>query len=464
MITNVFRVAAGIRTCFRFQPFDINEPDGRTKERYRRILLSYAASFAAKMITIATMLISTPLTLHYLGVERFGLWMTISSLIVVAGFADFGIGNGLLNVIAEANGRDDREIAKRAVTSSVVLLAIIGLVVALVFTIIYHGLDWGYLLSISVKESAAEAGQAVAVLVGCLAVSLPLLTAQRVQAGYQDGFQASLWQGIGSIFMLAGTLIAIYEQAGLPWLVMAAAGGPVVAMGLNWIHQFFFVRRWLLPTMIYIEWKMARRIAKTGALCAWFQLMGFVSMAADNLIISHFFGAEAVGSYAVMAKLLSGLLVAQMLSAALWPAFAEAIERGDLDWVRKTFRRTLVLFTAYGLISALVMGVASFWIIRVWIGTEMEPSPLMALGFALWSFITNFFAAISALMSNNRTIKKLAFLVSVAALSSLYLKLAFSSEFGVTWIIWATVLGWGVVCIPAIKIARKITGRDDVQI
>ncbi len=467
MIANITTAFAGIRACLRLRPFDVTEPDGRAKERHRRILLSSAASLAAKIIAIGTLLISTPLTLHYLGVERFGLWMTISSLLVVAGFADMGIGNGLLNVIAEANGRDDREMAKRAVSSSVVLLSIIGLIVALGFALVYPMLDWAHLLSISDQKAALEAGEAIAVLVACLAAGLPLMTAQRVQAGYQDGFQASLWQAIGSVFMLAGILSAIYLQAGLPWLVLAAAGGPAVAMLMNWIHQFFFVRRWLLPSLSSIEWGMAKRIAKLGVLWAWFQLMGFVGTSADNLIISHYFGAEAVGSYAVMSRLLSGLLIAQMLSASLWPAFAEALERGDMDWVRKTFSRAVALFSAYGLVSALVMGVASFWIVRVWVGPEMVSSPLMAMGFALWGFITNFFAAIAALMANNRLIKKLAWLTSIGALSSLVLKLLLAPVLGVEGIIWATSLGYGLVCIPGILIAYnaiKPTGFEEVSV
>ncbi|MFC1545940.1 lipopolysaccharide biosynthesis protein [Pseudomonadota bacterium] len=463
MFPQISRAITGIKTCLRLRPFDVSTPDGREKERHRRILLSYIASFSAKIIGIAALIISTPLTLDYLGTERFGIWMTLSSLIVVLGFADLGIGNGLLNIIAEAHGRDDKKMAKRAVASSIVFLTTIGLILSLVFAMIYPMLDWGHLLGISAQESASEAGEAVAVLVGCVAINLPLLTAQRVQAGFQEGFQASLWQAVGSVFMLVGILLVIYIQAGLPWLVLAAVGGPTVAMGLNWTHQFFFVRRWLLPSLDSIEWKMAQRVVTLGAVWAWFQLMSFVGTAADNLIISHLFGAEAVGGYAVMARLLSGLLIAQVLSASLWPAFAEAFERGDLDWVRKTFRRTLILFSTYGLISALVMGFGSFWIIRIWVGPEMEPSPLMALGFALWSFITNFFAAIAALMANNRLIKQLTWLTTVGALCSLFLKLLFAPLLGITWVIWATVVGYGLVCIPGIIIAHRALNKQDAN-
>ena len=59
---------------------------------------------AAKGATLAAMLISVPLTLGYLGPERFGLWMTVAAVIAMLGFADFGLGNGILNAASHYNG------------------------------------------------------------------------------------------------------------------------------------------------------------------------------------------------------------------------------------------------------------------------------------------------------------------------------------------------------------------------
>ena len=85
----------------RLLPFDTATQEGRAKERHRRIVLSAIASAMAKIISITTALISVPLTLHYLGPERYGMWMTISSLAALLAFADLGIGNGMLNAIAD---------------------------------------------------------------------------------------------------------------------------------------------------------------------------------------------------------------------------------------------------------------------------------------------------------------------------------------------------------------------------
>jgi O-antigen/teichoic acid export membrane protein len=94
---------------FRFSPFDISTPEGRSDERYRRTLLSALASLAAKSLSVITALLAVRLTMPYLGPERYGLWMTLGSIFGCLSFADLGLGYSILNVVAEANGKDDRE-------------------------------------------------------------------------------------------------------------------------------------------------------------------------------------------------------------------------------------------------------------------------------------------------------------------------------------------------------------------
>ena len=58
--------------------------------------------------------VSVPLTVHYLGAERYGVWLTISSLLVWVALTDFGLaGNALVNVLSEAVGNDDRGVARQ---------------------------------------------------------------------------------------------------------------------------------------------------------------------------------------------------------------------------------------------------------------------------------------------------------------------------------------------------------------
>ena len=56
----------------RLRPFDVATPEGQSQERYRRAALTALAALASKGLTMLTLLVSVPLTMGYLGAERFG--------------------------------------------------------------------------------------------------------------------------------------------------------------------------------------------------------------------------------------------------------------------------------------------------------------------------------------------------------------------------------------------------------
>ena len=117
MLTGLADGARDIRSFIRRQPFDRTNADDRARERHVRVALGASASLLAKVVSVGTVLISVPLTLHYLGPERYGMWMTMSSLVAIFSFADLGIGNGVLNAVAAAHGRDDRATIRGYVSS-----------------------------------------------------------------------------------------------------------------------------------------------------------------------------------------------------------------------------------------------------------------------------------------------------------------------------------------------------------
>jgi len=101
----------------------------RGRERYRRAGLTASTSYVAKGLTVLTGFVSVPLTVHYLGAERYGVWLTISSLLLWVALTDFGLaGYALVNVVSEAVGNDDLASARHYAASAFWALVAIALV------------------------------------------------------------------------------------------------------------------------------------------------------------------------------------------------------------------------------------------------------------------------------------------------------------------------------------------------
>jgi O-antigen/teichoic acid export membrane protein len=248
----------------RFREFDTSSAEGRSKERYRRAAITSLAQVFSKGVSMLTMIISVPLTLHYLGAERYGMWMTISSVVLMMGFADLGMGLGLMNAVSEAHGREDRQAAVNSVSSGFVMLSTMALVILTGFALTYPFIPWPKLFNVKSQLAVQEAGPAMAVFVVCFALNLPLGVVQRVQLGYQEGFLNSLWESGGKVLGLLGLLLVIYLQAGLVWLVLAVAGAPVLAWLFNSLVLFGFRRPWLRPRWRQATWTFAVKIFRIG--------------------------------------------------------------------------------------------------------------------------------------------------------------------------------------------------------
>src|ERR1035437_6293311 len=182
----------------RIRPFDTTTLQGRSDERYRRIAWATALSTVARFVGIGTSFISVPLVVGYLGSERYGMWLTMSSLVAALGPLDLGIGLGLLTAVSDAYGRADREAPRRAISSAAVMLTMIAALAVVVFGAVYFLIPWAHLFNVATPTAVAEAGPASAVLFGAFALGLPLSITGQIQLAHQSSYISSAWAIAGN--------------------------------------------------------------------------------------------------------------------------------------------------------------------------------------------------------------------------------------------------------------------------
>ena len=440
------------------RPFDTSTASGRSQERHRRVLLSALATAVAKLISVGTALISVPLTIGYLGPERYGLWMTITSVVTFVSFADLGIGNGLLNAISEAHGKNDRESARTYVSSALAMFLSIAVLLGFIFWVIYPRISWAALFNVSSAQAVNESGPALVMFAACFLLSIPLGIVQRVQMGYQEGFVNSLFQGLGSLLGLAALIIMVRVEAGLPYLVLAVSAGPLVASLANGVVLFVFRRPWLRPTFTKVRRDPAQRLVQLGVLFFVLQLAVALAYSSDNIVAARVLGAEAVAEYSVCMRLFSvAPMVLSMILIPLWPAYGESLVRGDVTWVQKTLIKTLVVALLVTGIPAVFLVIFGQAVVEFWVGGGIEPSVILLLGFGVWIVLSAAGNAVAMLLNGAGRLRfqvACAIPMSIGAFAG---KILLSREIGLPGIIWATNLSYTLfVVIPSLFYVPKL--------
>jgi O-antigen/teichoic acid export membrane protein len=438
--------------------FDSTTPEGRAGERQQRAALSAATAAIAKILSVATVLITVPLTLSYLGAERYGMWMVISSFTIMLSFADLGIGNGIVTAVANLHGRSDRAAIRNQVSSAVVLLGGIGMLIALAAVLVVPLAPCAALFNVTTEQARAEATPALSIFLLCLALALPTGIAQKVQMGLQKGFTANLWQCLGSLLGLAGVIATIHWDGGVPWLVAAACGAPLVAAMANFVWFFLVVDRDLRPRLRHVSRTGVKQIAHTGLLFFALQIIVSVAFAADNLIIARTLGASAVAAYAIPEKMFALITSVVMLAVTpLWPAYGEAIARGDNAWVRRALGRSIRLAMLAAALASFVLIVFGREITALWVGTSISVPILLLACLGIWKTIEAGGNTLTVFLNGAGQLKlQLLFLLPMA-ISSIVLKIALVKPLGLPGIAIGMATAYVVfVVIPWVLVLPRI--------
>lgn len=430
----------------RLTPFETTTAEGRSDERFRRAGLTATTSAAAKGIALVTTAVSVPLTLNYLGSERFGLWMTLSALVAFLGFTDLGIGNSLLNNVAHAAGRNDRTLIRANVSSGIAMLLAVAVGFALLFAFAYGRVPWAHLFNVTSATATEEAGPAAAVLVGCFLANLPISALPQVRFGLQQGYVNSMFVGIGNIAGLVLLVIATHMQLGLPWLVLAMAGAPVLATLVN---GFALAAQspWIRPTFRDVDSAVVRTLLRIGLLFLVLQLAAAVAFTSNSLILAAMLGPSAVADYAVVSKLfLIPTLLVGLAVSPLWPAYREAIGRGDLAWVRRTFDRSVRMSLSVAGSTSVLLVLLGLPIIAAWVGTStIQPSFGLVLAIGMWTTLAAVGNAVAMLLNGAQVMRFQVVIATTMAAANIMLSVALTSQIGVSGVVWGSVVAFTLV-------------------
>jgi O-antigen/teichoic acid export membrane protein len=414
---------------------------GHAEQRNRRVMYTVAAAAGARAVSLLTVFISVPLTVKYLGPERYGMWTTMASVLALFSFADFGVGNGLLNAISGCHGRGDKTSARRYVASALALQGAIAVGVACVFAVAYPLTPWSRIFNVSDPLAVAEAGPASAVFFACFLASIPLSVVQRVQQGYQEGFIDSVWVAGGKIAGLAALLLVVTVRAGLPWLVFAVVGVPVIATALNGLVLFLVRKPFLRPRADDVRSFYAKRIMNAGFLFLIVQLASALAYSGDNLIIAHLIGPESVAEYAVTLQMFSfGPVLLSMFLTSLWPAYGEAMARGDSQWIRNTFRRSIGIGLAVNVPYALVLIFFGNTLLHAWVGPQITAPARLLIAFAIWTMMNSFNGSIAVLLNGLNIMRFQAISASLMTCVNLLLSIYLTQVIGISGVIWGSII------------------------
>lgn len=366
----------------------INKGQERSVKAKKNIL----ASFFIKGSSILVSIVMVPIAINYVNVSQYGVWLTLSSIVVWFSFFDIGLTQGLRNKFAAAVAKGEDDLAQIYVSTTYAILAIICTTVWLAFFFTNHFLNWAQILNVA--ETMRPEVSLLALMVFTyfslqfvLRIILTLLIANQ-----QPAFSALLAL-LGQVLSLVCIYILVKTTKGsLVKLGAVYCFAPLTVLLLGSIILFrgrFLKYR---PSFSKVRFTYAKGLFNLGVIFFIIQIAGIIQYQTANFIIARNFSTADVTAYNVVYKYFNMLqMLFVIFLTPFWSASTEAYLKNDIMWIKKSIKKynqLTLLLIAVGLLMLYFSKIAY----DTWLGKGTVSISFHLSLFAFIYFVTTMFA------------------------------------------------------------------------
>lgn len=383
-------------TCLESLKSFLTKGDERSLKAKKNIL----ALIFIKGINILTGFMVVPLTIHYVSASTYGIWLAISSIVLWISYFDLGLPNGFRNKFAEAIAHDNDILARKYVSTTYALLALIFSFILLLLIGINQFINWSSLLHVS---ASLQQELHFVFLVICIFFSIRAVASVFIfmlMADQRPAF-AAIVQTTGQIAALSTIyVLTITTQASLLCLAFAIAGMPCLAMlAISCISYIVNPYKRFAPNLHFVDFKLAKDILGIGIQFFIITIINLFLLQVINVVISRELGTMAVTQYNISFKYFSVIYMAmELVVTPFWSGFTDAYTKGDYIWMEHMLKKL-----ESAIIACIPVIVLMYWTadtaIWLWVGDDVVVPHSLSIAMSFFVFFQSAYCVYSNLVN-----------------------------------------------------------------
>ena len=340
-----------------------------------------------KSLSSILSLVYTPMLLLYLGKEKYGLWVTLLTIISWVNYFDVGIWQGLRNVLTRHITEGDLAEAKKAISTAYIVLSIISCAILLLLSILLVLTDWNHVFSTQIDMKMT-----IGISFVFICINFILALSNTILYALQLAERVSLRSCIVQIINIVGIVILRSFSSENMVAVAVLFGSSTMIVYVANTLQLFRLRPYLAPKINGFDRSKIKLICNVGVKFFIIQIMGLFLFTADNLLITHYFGSDAVTTYSIVNKVFNTAY--SFFFAFLvpyWSRTTMAITKHDTNWMRTNIKRVF-LFCALFCAGYFVILMVFKPLVAIWLNRSLEYAPGLILLMCVFYCVYSVFA------------------------------------------------------------------------
>lgn len=357
-------------------------------ERSIKIKKNILLLFLLKGANIAVSVFMVPLTLNYLTTEKYGVWVTLTSIIAWFTLFDIGLGNGLRNKFVEMKSTGKAELIRIYISTTYLLISSIAIVLLLLFSFINIFLPWQDILN-TTSIGSDELKYVASVIFLFFSIRFIVDLISTILTADQKPASSSFLVFISNLAsFVALYILAQSSKDNLLYVALLLSGIPVGVLILANIHFFNGIYSEYKPSLKFFDFTITRSLASLGIQFFVIQIAGIILFATSNIIIIQLFGPESVTPYNIASRYIGFVLMAfTMVLTPFWSAYTEAYQKNDIAWIKHTTKRVLIAWFVF-VICIVILVLISPFVYSLWIGEQIIVPYIFTIFMGLYAIIS----------------------------------------------------------------------------
>lgn len=344
-------------------------------------------SLCVKGCSIIISLMLVPMTLGYVSSELYGIWLTLSSIMMWLNFFDVGFTLGLKNKLAEAIALEEWEKGKSLVSTTYFMMILIFVPLCLILMTCVPFINWANFLNVNPNYNS-DISKTLYVLIACFCLQMIVNVLISIIAAYQKVALSSIFPVIGNFLsLIAIFLLTQLCPPSLLILSFAISTMPIIVIIIGSIILFKSKFKKISPSIKSINTQYIKELLNLGIKFFLLQIQVVILYQCTNILISNVSGPNDVTAYNISYKYLGiAMMLYTIILTPLWPAFTDAYTKKDFTWMKNTYKKmTHILYIS--ILGIFIMILISPITYELWIGNKATISYSMTISVGIYMAI-----------------------------------------------------------------------------
>lgn len=342
-------------------------------------------NYIFRILYLIITFIAVPISLRYLGEERYGVWQTIMTLIGFVSLTNFGVGNGLRNKVTEYFTKKENEKLKKVISSAYISISIISLILLILLVPIFSKVDYSTLygeISITNKEVAYS----FIITISGFLVNFVLGLINSISFGIHKSNLVSFSQLISAVISLILTLIICNTESNLCYIALIyTISNILVNVGISFI--IFRKGNEFIPNIKYFEKKECSTLYSLGLGFFLLQIASLLMNTSDNFIVAKMVGISEVANYSIVNKLFNLVpTLYAILLIQVWSQTAKDVINGNYLNIKNSIKK---LFKVLILVIVIIFFIVIFFdlITLIWLKRVLDINMVLIISAGLYAIL-----------------------------------------------------------------------------